>query len=129
MTRPVHPLGFKTAGLPFNQLAALVECLETVGDVLSGLQEQPRFGGDGEPCGYNEAGEMLETLRNNIGCEVDDIRAEVDDRPVADTTEAQFKFGILIGRYTGGCDDPMSAVSELALLAVRLGCDLKAVKS
>ncbi|TGR84249.1 hypothetical protein EN866_33435 [Mesorhizobium sp. M2D.F.Ca.ET.223.01.1.1] len=130
MTRPSHPLGLKTDGLPFRQLAALVDALETTCAVLSGLQEQPRFAGNkaGEP--YNTAGAILEDLRNNIGCEVDDIRDEVERRSVSSSDEAEDKFGILIGRYTGGCDEPSAAVSELAQIAADIAADLRqAVKS
>ncbi|MET3521478.1 hypothetical protein [Mesorhizobium abyssinicae] len=126
VSRPVHPLGLKTKTLPFSQLGALVDTLQTVHDVLSGLQEQPRFSADGtEP--YNEAGVILECLRNNIGCEIDDIRDEVAQRRVSSEDEGENKFGILIGRYTGGCDAPSAAVSDLAQIAAEIAADLRKV--
>ncbi|RWI60274.1 MAG: hypothetical protein EOQ93_03155 [Mesorhizobium sp.] len=126
LKRPLHPLGFKTDGLPFRQLAALVEAMTTVSQVLSGLQEQPRFSAEGsEP--YNQAGDILETLRNNIGCEIDDMCDEAAQRHVSSEDEGEYKFGILIGRYTGGCDKPGAAVSELAAIAAGISADLRKV--
>ncbi|ESZ53268.1 hypothetical protein X731_00805 [Mesorhizobium sp. L2C054A000] len=117
MSRPAHPLGFKTDHLSLKQLSALVETLTTVAQVLSGLQEQPRFNGpdDGQP--YNEAGEILEFLRNNIGCEIDDIREAVLQRPVSTRDEGELKFGIIVGQYDGGTDSPASVLAELAKIA------------
>lgn len=123
ISRPVHPLGFKTKDLPFRQLAALVDALETVGAVLGGLREQPRFSGVNLiTAPYNEAGVMLEDLHDQINGEIDDIRREVEKRPAITTDEAQSKFGVLIGEFTGGCDDPAFALAQLAKIVADMGC-------
>ena len=122
MTRPAHPLGFVTKNLPFKQLSALVDALTTVVDVVSGLQEQPRFGGENDA--YNKAGGILEDLRNNIGCEIDDIREEVHQRPVQTREDRDYKFDLLLGRFMGGGDHPATAVAELATIAAAMDWEL-----
>ncbi|MER9691961.1 hypothetical protein NKJ16_08485 [Mesorhizobium sp. M0179] len=120
--RSVHPLGFETDNLSFGQMSALVDALSTVTAVLSGLQEQPRFSGEKEP--YNEAGGILEELRNNISCEIDDLRDAALARRVSSRGDGEHKFGILIGLYGSGGDNPTAVVAELAKLAAGIDWEL-----
>ncbi|RWK35474.1 hypothetical protein [Mesorhizobium sp.] len=115
--RPVHPLGLETKNLPIKQLAALADALQTVSSVLSGLREQPRFAGDST---YNEAGRLLEDLHDQINCEIDDVWGEVEARPVVTVEEAEWKFGILLRQFSGGCDNPANAIAEMAKLAAEM---------
>ncbi|MDG4889291.1 hypothetical protein [Mesorhizobium sp. WSM4887] len=115
--RPVHPLGFETKNLPIEQLAALVDALQTVSDVLGALREQPRFAGDST---YNQAGRLLEDLHDQINCEIDDVWGEVEGRSVATVDEAEWKFGILVRQYSSGCDNPANAIAEMAKLAAEM---------
>jgi hypothetical protein len=124
MSRPVHPLGFQTDRLPFAQLRALADALTTVGNVISGLRDMPLFT-DGD--GHNEAGDMLENLRVNINCEIDDIRVVVEQRPVTAPDDADAKFDIIMsGMLWSGEQTPAIVAKLLATLSADLSWQLLA---
>lgn len=121
MSRPAHPLGFKTEGLPLTQLRALADALTTMSNVASGLQEWGLFS-DGS--GYTEAGRMVEDLRCKIGCELDDIREEVAARKVTTRDEADAKFDIILAANYWGEEERAAIVARLAKASADLDWQL-----
>ncbi|ESX07257.1 hypothetical protein X769_08935 [Mesorhizobium sp. LSJC268A00] len=106
MTRPAHPLGFKTEKLTLAQLIALDDALQTASNVLSGLQEQPRFG--------NVAGEILDDFRTNIGFEQETIRDIASKLPVVSTNDRDIKFALLARMWVDQSESPSTTIRELA---------------
>lgn len=122
---PVHPLGFQTDNLPLKQLRALVDTLTTVANVINGLRETPWFASDND---YNEAGRMLNDLREKIECEIGDIRDAVKQRDVATAAEADLKFEILLSGMAHGIDNVTGTVAELVALSADLSRQVSASK-
>ncbi|MDR7034523.1 hypothetical protein [Mesorhizobium sp. BE184] len=117
IVREPHPLGFATEGLPLEQLRGLIDALETVTNTLSGLQEWGVFTATK---GMTEVGAILENLRNNIACEIDDIREEVGQRKVCSRAEADAKFDIILASMTWGGEERAHIVAKLATLSADL---------
>lgn len=111
MSRPVHPLGFKTEGLPLTQLRALADVLTTMSNVAIGMQEWGLFS-DGS--GYTEAGRMVEDLRCMIGGELNDIRDEVAARKITTREEADAKFDIILASHLWCGEERASIIAKLA---------------
>ncbi len=121
MSRPIHPLGFKTDDMPLDQLVHLIEALTTIESVTSGLVGTGQFYRDGN---YTSAGETLEHFRCHIGCEIDDIREAAKRRRVTSREEAEHKFDILLSEKTFGADTPSATVAELARLVADMDFEL-----
>lgn len=121
MSRPTHPLGFETEGLPLPQLRALADALTTMSNVASGLQEWGVFS-DGS--GYTEAGRIIEDLRVKIGCEIDDIRDEVAARKVTTREDADAKFDIILASHLWGGEERAAIVASLARASADLDWQL-----
>lgn len=121
IVREPHPLGFATEGLPLDQLRSLVDALETITNTLSGMQEWGVFQSSK---GMTEVGAILENLRNNIACEVDDIREEVSQRKVCSRAEADAKFDIILSSMTWGGEERAHIVAKLATLSADLDWQL-----
>lgn len=118
-----HPLGFKTDDLSICQLYALNDALRTVFDVLSGLQEQPRFttkrGKVDES--YNEAGLVLDDFCDALALEIEGIEKIVEGKPALTQEEYDRKFYLLAQGYVGGTERPGSVIAELARIASSMG--------
>ena len=123
MTAIKHPLGFKTDDLSICQLYALNDALRTVFDVVSGLQEQPRFyverGKVDES--YNEAGLILDDFCDALGIEIAAIEAIVEGKPVLTREEYDRKFYLLAQGYVGGTERPDRVIADLSRIASSMG--------
>jgi hypothetical protein len=115
-------LNFATDDMSLRDQKHLIEALTTVSDVLSGLQEQSRFG---SPGGYNNAGGFLERLRVWVGFEIDHMREVAAKRSVPNRDDAEEKFEILLADCVGNGECPASVVAKLATLVSEMDWELR----
>lgn len=109
-------LNFDLSTLSLNQMAHLVDALNSASDVLSGLQEQPRFW-DSEANFYNAAGQYLEDARVALGFEIDAIVKHAATITPSNDDEAGFKFFLVGWFYHGMSESPGQVVKHLARIA------------
>ncbi|MFU0504034.1 hypothetical protein [Pseudaminobacter sp. NGMCC 1.201702] len=118
-----HPLGFKTDGLSICQLYALNDAFRTVFDVLSGLQEQPRFTtehGEVDET-YNKAGIVLDDFCDALAGEIAAIEKIVETKPALTPADYDRKFYLLAQGYLGGTERPEGVIGELSRIASSMG--------
>lgn len=109
-------LHFDLSGMSLKELAHLADALDTVSNVLSGLQEQPRFW-DTPSDFYTKAGQSLEDARVAVGFEFDAIQAHAAKMVPEDDDAAGYKFAILAASYSGLSESPAEVVRQLANIA------------
>jgi hypothetical protein len=113
MSRVFH---FNIDQMSLFELYSFENALATIGEVASGLQEQPRFSGESGSKPYNDAGGYLEDVRVAIGWEVDAIHEHARGRVPANDEEADYMFR-LCGKRLVDDDANEDTFAEIAALA------------
>lgn len=116
MTAPLHPLGLEIEGLSIKGAVDLASALNTVFDVLSGLQSQPRFSSQDQSL---DAGRVLDGLKDAVAGELATLLADIRHRTVNDREEARDKFRASLLYHSWG-DTPSQVVGDLAQLVAEM---------
>lgn len=121
---PVHPLGFEIDNLPMKQLRALEDALSTISTVICGLNEQPMFSSRDD---YNEAGHMMQDLRDKFSWEIQNIRELAEKRVVTTPEEAEAKLDILMSSMLWSGEYVHDIVADLAKFSAEMNAQISEV--